>query len=471
MDKLSCIFFKIASAFALLMALFILYLNMEHISKWLVILSFLACAGISFLLYRMNAKPKLILGGILLISLLWRLYFIIAVPTPPVSDFYDLFSTAQKVAAGDFSGFYTYYFQYWAYQTPFVLYEALVLKLGGTEFILKLLNVFYMVGSNLLLYCIIKQLISERCARVGAFLYAVFPAPVLLASLLTNQHLALFLLLFGLYILLKQSKRPILSAVFSGLLFGLSNLMRPQVAIILLALAAVLILSIIKTHTKKQVLGFLFRGAALLLAYGIITVSISSFIKISGINPNGAANTRPEWKVIVGLDMTMDGTVKDTNKGYLLRIEDDALRSEAVRQAIRQDIDKYRLPSFFLQKSAQMWGDTAPTFWAFWGLDLNKKIFATTYEKFAPVIAELDKGIYLFIWVLFAVSACLFLFRKSTKEREKMLLFAIITIGFFLVYQIIEIQTRYRYDIMPFVFLFAAAGFQIFGFRKKKSAE
>lgn len=48
-----------------------------------------------------------------------------------VSDFALLYDSAASLAGGDASELSGEYFLHWGYQVPFVLYEALVIRLGG----------------------------------------------------------------------------------------------------------------------------------------------------------------------------------------------------------------------------------------------------------------------------------------------------------------------------------------------------
>ena len=64
-------------------------------------------------------------------------------------------------------------------------------------FALKLLNAVWMTGAAWLVYRICRRVMPEWAALYGAFLYSVYPGTVLLTSVLTNQHIAVFFLLLG----------------------------------------------------------------------------------------------------------------------------------------------------------------------------------------------------------------------------------------------------------------------------------
>ena len=108
------------------------------------------------------------------------------------------------------------FFSAWGYQIPFVYYEAFILKLFGSELALKLLNVAFMVVTNVLIYLIAGKCTNSRAAFITAVLYSVYPAPVLLSSVLTNQHISLMFFMLGIYFYLVNPswRRALISGIF-----------------------------------------------------------------------------------------------------------------------------------------------------------------------------------------------------------------------------------------------------------------
>lgn len=74
-----------------------------------------------------------------------------------------IYNAARDVVAGDNSLLENSFFSTWGYQIPFVYYEAFILKLFGSEFALKMLNVgniTYFDKSN---YILLHILIIIAC--------------------------------------------------------------------------------------------------------------------------------------------------------------------------------------------------------------------------------------------------------------------------------------------------------------------
>ncbi len=205
---------------------------------------------LSAMIYKLKIPPRITIISILILSFMLRLIFILLVQTKIKSDFAIMYNASKEVTNGNLSIFNKLYFQNWAYQTPFVLYQALILKLSGSVFVLKLLNICFMTGTNLMIYLIVRKMVSERSAAVVALLYAVYPAPILLSSVLTNQHISTFLIYLGIYILMRKSN--VKNLIIAGTCFGVGNLMRPDGIIVISAIVIASVILIKKVSAAKK---------------------------------------------------------------------------------------------------------------------------------------------------------------------------------------------------------------------------
>ena len=77
---------------------------------------------------------------LLIISFLIRLVFILVANFPQVYDFKTLLEASHLFSKGDYSFSTWYHFHTWGYQTAFVIYQGVLLKLFHSEFVLKLLK-------------------------------------------------------------------------------------------------------------------------------------------------------------------------------------------------------------------------------------------------------------------------------------------------------------------------------------------
>ena len=150
------------------------------------------------------------------------------------------------------------YFTNWAYQIPFVTYEAIILKIFHTTFAIKLLNVLFMMGINVLIYLICREFVSTRAAMVPALMYAVYPAPIFLSSVLTNQHISAFFIFLGLYFQIRFQKMN--WSIFAALCLCIGNLMRPEAPLILVSIALYLLLLAGHFFFQRNIFATVYKG-------------------------------------------------------------------------------------------------------------------------------------------------------------------------------------------------------------------
>ena len=393
-----------------------------------------------------------ILAIILLLSLGSRLCYILLIPTQPVSDFALLYESAQAAAAGDFSWSQATsgYFYLWAYQIPFVLYEAGVLRLFHSLFALKFLNVLFMVGSNYLLYRIAKSFLSETAALCATLIYAAFPGAIMFASVLTNQHISLFFLLLGVFFLLQaESWRTLL---LSGLSLAVSNLMRPEAIVIFAAMGCCGLLRWIQHPTRKSFVSF-FAGFAIVFGfYWVAQKLVELALMGMHVAPNGLANHAPEWKFVLGLgNVNGYGSYSGENIA-ILSIADSAARKNAVIDVIRNAFahSQISLKDFFLEKANRFWTQPQSMNWSTWNLADNAQVLpGLTVEGFRAYMQWFERAALLLVYLL-ALPAPVFLWRKENNKKGGALFCLAILFITFCVYLLIETQIRYRYFAIPF---------------------
>ena len=261
----------------------------------------IACCAV---IARSKAKTIHILWAVMLVSLALRFLYVSLIPTRPCSDFEMLYLAAQKAAAGDFSWSRAAegYFYTWAYQIPFALYQAVLFRLSHSLLALKLFNVLFMVGTNYLLYRIGKLYLSETAALCVAFIYAVFPGVLMYASVLTNQHISMFFLLLGVFMLLRADRRRTLC--LAGCMLAASDLMRPEAVLIL---AALLCCGLLRCIQRPDVMTVKQTALSVLLVFACywLAKSLTEWLLIwADIAPHGLGNQYPEWKFVLGLGNT-----------------------------------------------------------------------------------------------------------------------------------------------------------------------
>ncbi|MDR1187924.1 MAG: glycosyltransferase family 39 protein [Bifidobacteriaceae bacterium] len=155
--------------------------------------------------WRSARLPKWVLPvGLFVVFFAVKVVFALHLETEQQSDFLMMYQGAQAINAGDFSFSDTAYWHFFAYQTPFTIYEAFMLKVSGGSLVpLLVAGAVFMAGTNLLVYLIGRKITGSAVAGLfAAVAYLVYPSAYLQASALTNDHLSAFLLYLGAYVAL-----------------------------------------------------------------------------------------------------------------------------------------------------------------------------------------------------------------------------------------------------------------------------
>lgn len=457
----AAVYFFLALVFAVL-ACSLLNLVFEGYVYTLAMLAALILAV--WLIVRFSHREKRVLLVLLILSAALRAVVIMLVPTQPVSDFSQLFEAAQATAVGDLSWSHVTqdYFSWWQYQIPFVLYEALVYKLVPSMAVLKLLNLVWSIGVNYFLYRLAARFLPKRCALIAAFLYAVHPGQIALVPVLTNQHISMFFMLFGLTVLFEAKSWK--GFALSGALLAVGNLMRPEAVILVAALGCLCLCSFIQQPGKKRLMQLLAALAAVGLAYFAVQKAAEWILYALDIAPYGLGNSVPEWKLVVGLNTQTGGSLTMADVGALY-ITDPAERHEECMAIVKGYIDGCaNLPAFFFGKFIDFWRTGEDFSFALGGINAWETTrLGLTYERLFAMLGGIETAERFFAYGLTA-AGCVMLGLGAAKRRSRRaaglpLIIAAILCGIVLVYLIIEIQPRYRYIAMPFIFIMASVPF------------
>lgn len=162
----------------------------------------------------------------------------------------------------------------------------------------------------------------------------------------------------------------------------------------------------------------------------------------------------------MGLDTESNGIYNEKN-AYILVIGDSELR---VKEAVRIISDSLRkcnsTPAFFLEKSKIMWANMESVSWSLNHIQKSRQVWNGqsyyTYEDVISRILYFDKAVYMLLHILI-IAGCVILLITPVSQNYCSFFLAVLILVNYTVYLLIEIQTRYRYFIMPFFFILATA--------------
>jgi len=397
-----------------------------------------------------------------------------------VSDFKDMLIAAQAMQGGNFLVLTKWdYFLNWAYQSMFVVYQAIILFISPDGFeveVLIALNAAFMAGVNVLIYLFAKRIFNERTAKFTATLYLFYPAPVFLAPVLTNQHISLFALLLGFYILFDAKNN--LTLIISGIICAIGQAMRPDATLLIFALIAV------------QLYCFLFEGeksksddsehnsfnkinvsdklksknnfVIFFVTYFAVGWLLSFAFSASGLNPNGLSNKNPLWRLVVGLNVDTKGMYSAELDKEVFGIQDETERNQRQIEIIKRhlSLEKDAFKTFLTQKTEIFWRDFETIDWGFRRVvSENEIVFGTEISKLLYNFQQAERLYFLLVSVfaLFGILSLLFYKKLSSVLLASGIMFSL----FFIAHLFIEIQSRYRYIIYPFLFLLMGSGIDL----------
>lgn len=426
---------------------------------WIVTLLGLACAGaVLWLAWRFwPLGDRGTTAALFAVRFLLAMAVILVVSAQPIQDFNTMYTAAQEMAQGGRGYLDNIYFYNWAYQTGFAFYESLLLRLFGPgQLSLQVMNAVWLGGIGALVYQIALHLLPHRAAAAVSLLYAVYPAPYFLAAVLTNQHIAAFFFYLAVWLLVRGEALSWRRGAAAGAVIALGNVMRPIGIILVLAVLCwrgVRLLLRGWENWKGELAGM----AAAALGYFLVFALISGLVAWTGLNPEGLSNNQPMWKFVLGLNQDSSGAWNQSDyDNYLMLPTQQA--EQAMDQVVKERLaaGPAALLKLAVRKSAVMWGDNEYMYWGFGHLDGQAQVGPLTISQYTQVLALGDKGVYLAAFAL-ALAGLAVLLRRGTGGRSALLL-SFLLCGYYAVHLIVEVQSRYRYFLMPAVFVLAGLG-------------
>lgn len=411
-----------------------------------ILISILAFALVTFISLKVDIKKFPII--LFITSLVIRLVMILLFNFPQVSDFETLLNASNSFTKGDFSFQNDAYFSMWGYQTGFVIYQGIILKLFNSVFVLKLLNAIFSSGLCVLIYVFGKKMVSEKSAKMASLLYMIFPFSLYLNTVLANHHLSTFLMYIGIFFLLKKDKKT-KDYVFAGVLISLGNIIRPE-GIIVVTTFIIFELLNLKKDTVKMVLK---NVLVFLVIYFLVGMFSSFLVTKTGINEQGLKNNNPKWKFVLGFNHDSCGYYDASDEKYL---NDEEKEIEVIKERVLVNPIKMgklmtcKVNKFWLQTSLSSKNDmyTDKTYHVL-GFDIKFTDIENIVVSFNTI---------LYIITLFMCMIGVFFNRKKI-IKDNSFFFVIMMMVTFGVYLLIEIQPRYAYFIHVSIFILSAYGY------------
>lgn len=383
-------------------------------------------------------------------SFILRLIIITIINTPIISDFKTMYDASIELInhTGDYNS--KAYFIYWGYQMGHVIYQYLLLLIWKSPLFLKIINSLITSLIVVMIYLISKKVSSNISSKIISVFYSIFLFPLLLNTVLTNQHFPLLLILISLYILLNISydDKYILKSIIIGILLSLSNILRGETIVIIVGIFIYLVyLAFNKIKIKRLLLSFIL----IFTSYLVVFNTSSYLLKVTNISVNGLENKNTEWKFVTGLNIKTNGMYSDEDA------EIYAYNKEASKEVTIERLKNYKeLPLLFLKKVKVLWINS----------DLSWSIGHIENKTLYNLLTIINQIFIIIIHLLSLVSVVNFIQKKFDKTQ---ILITSILIVYFFVYLLIEVMPRYAYSLQAIEIILATIGLDIIiNFFKRK---
>ena len=381
---------------------------------------------ILFLLIKLVDKIKIknYLIFIFSLSLIIRIITIILLKVPVLDDYKTMLDAAISINNNDLSFLNDFYFKTFSYQLGFTIYESILLKIINSITFLQVINSLITSLIVVMIYQIGKTISNEKSAKVVSLLYLLYPYPLYLNSVLTNQHLSILLVLVSIYLIL--TKKELKYYILSGILLGLANIIRPDGIIIIISLIIYLLTFIKKKDFKLK----LKQLSILIITYLIIISSVSTIVNIN-YNSN-LKNNSPLWKFYVGLNIKNNGMYNEYDQNIFFKSNN---QKELLMSRIKTDYKKY--PILFVKKEVIEWSRT--------NFYIESNMSKITYKIFEI----LNLTIVFLVLLMFILE----LYKSINNKNDKAQLLKIILLIYFITYLFIEVSPRYSYNLHIIIFI------------------
>ena len=386
-----------------------------------------------------------------------RASLILLVPLEMSSDAAWYLSRASGIAAGAGYTEGGYPTAYWPVGYPGFL-GVLFYLFGQGALVGQIANVLMAAGIFFLQLELTRRIFhSEAAARLGVFLLAIYPNNIAYTSFILTEIYFTFLLLLGVYLYI--AARGWIGIFFSGLVFGLATLTKPQIIFFPLILIVFQLISLQGWTNAKDVA---VKGLAIYLVILAVLVpwavrNTQVFGQLVLISTNGGAT------LLTGNNPSADGgfvendpLVAQRNFSVPGQVESDRRARQLALEWIRDN------PARFMQliplKIWHLWAKNGEAEWAY---QMGYPHYEQNWQIFRTV-RWINQIFYTLLLAGALASAVLLVLIKKGRANGPAGAWPWVLAGYCLVIYLTLIsavfsgQPRFHFPAMPWVIMYAA---------------
>ena len=406
---------------------------------------------------------------IILLSFLCLLVWNYFVKAQPVSDYKVLWEGARQITEGSFYDRAVKkddYFCFYNFQIGYTFYLSLLYRLfGGSLAAVRIWEICVIVSTNVVFYKTIRLFTGARTSFGGTCLFVFYPFIFMGSGILNNQHEAMLLEGLAVFLFLRYAGKQIKPFIWilAGLFLSTAVLMRPTAIVIVAGIIFISFLRAVTMRSKQ----YLIAAVVILVSYLVISNVTNVIFTVTDIAPYGLKNSNMWFKLSLGL----------TGEGITHQPSTDAQHTNLYYdlQYYNFDYDAYKkaaakyIAGLFSSRKIDL-GYIWDKITGYCGAADNQYYFTgTDFLKDHPVLTDTlcIMGICLyFVSISFSIVR---LRISNILSNNEVFLPGIVFVSFFIVYIVLETQTRYRYEQYYMLFLLAvpALGIVYNSLRKK----
>ena len=326
--------------------------------------------------------------------------------------------------------------------------------------------------------CIFIYLCMEKYSRRNAFsaslLFSFYPANIVSSQITTNHHGAILFSLVGIYMLIelehKDNLRKAIYAIIGGVSFAVSDFFHPSVIVPIIAVICYGIMGCFGKSkfdfTRIKFSLYCVLGYVVTLNVGIFVLTTTGVIS-EEIN-DSASSYLP--KIVVGFNEETRGCYSEEDY-YIAKNLPDNEQQQWCMQQIKERVFNSSFKdicNLLNDKIDCVWfGQDSHFYWYVGGWQakveedlLNGKITDEEYKMQYNQL-EIYFSYALFDWLFLKAIYILVVIGLIVSLKDQNICFELsrwMLLGWIAIHLLIEVQPRYRYLGMPYIFLFAGSG-------------
>lgn len=353
------------------------------------------------------------------------------------------------------------------------VFMGIIAKLFSVKLIgFQTANIVITVLICIFIYLMIEDY-NKKSAIIASILFAIYPENIISTQITTNHHGAILFTLISIFCLAKAEHRhKYIFCILGGVALAISDLIHPSISV---PIVAILCYGIVGGGVKKS--GYLrIKNCLLILLCYVIAINMSfTMLKAGGILENNTKNPSPSLhlgKIVTGFNHETRGMWSQEDTTTVSNLTGEEKRAWQETQIKERIFDKpfKDILSLMRDKIDIVWfqkGSYFAWYWEAWygnivsdkdngemsseelGREMETSSVYTSYQLFDWIFIKI---IYIFAIVGFITVS------KIRKQNTGIALVTWILLGWIMIHLLIEVQERYRYLGMPYIFIFAAIG-------------